>query len=226
MGQVSGIKKVILDFKIYYTLNFIYPKKAPFKKIKSILSHDENSVGSDVVIEENVEIGPYLKALSTGLYIGKNTYVGYCDFIGKYTSISSNVKIGLIAHPTNYISTSPVFYSKRRGWVKNNLYLESEKGFTQIGNDVLISANVIILAGVKIGNGAIIGAGSFVNKDIPPYAIVVGMPARIIRYRFDTTQIESLENIKWWDLPKEELLKHEEYFRKIDHIIDALKGRC
>ena len=126
-----------------------------------------------VVIEQDVEIRN-LKKLSRGLYIGKRSYIGACSSIGRFTSISLDVKIGLIAHPLNHISTSPVFYAKRRGWVEKNLYNESSQGNVDIGHDVLISANVMILAGVKIGNGAVIGAGSFVNKDVPPYAIAVG----------------------------------------------------
>jgi virginiamycin A acetyltransferase len=140
-----------------------------------------------------------------------------------YTSISSDVKIGLIAHPTDFISTSPIFYAKRRGWVKNNLFQEDKKGFTKIGNDVLISANTMILAGVNIGNGAIIGAGSFVNKDVPPYAIVAGIPAKIIRYRFTENQIKKLEDLKWWNLTKEKLQKFENSFGHPDQFIKIVE---
>lgn len=226
MEFTNGLRKVILDLKIYYTLNFIYPGKNAFKRIKSILPNTIVVVEEDVVVEEKVDFGTYLTELKKGVFIGKNTYIGYCNFIGRYTSISSDVKIGLIAHPTDFISTSPVFYAKRRGWVKNNLFHEDKKGFTKIGNDVLISANTMVLAGVNIGNGAIIGAGSFVNKDVPPYAIVAGIPAKIIRSRFNEEQITILQNTQWWNLSKEELLKFENDFSNIDGFIEILKTKC
>ncbi len=213
MEFINGIKRVLVEIKIYFVLKFVYPSKPKFSKIKIILSNDIE-LEEGVVIEHDVEIRN-LKKLSRGLYIGKRSYIGACSSIGRFTSISLDVKIGLIAHPLNHISTSPVFYAKRRGWVEKNLYNESSQGNVDIGHDVLISANVMILAGVKIGNGAVIGAGSFVNKDVPPYAIAVGSPAKVIKYRFNDDTIRKLEKMKWWDLPKEELLKHESFFNNV-----------
>ena len=74
-----------------------------------------------------------------------------------------------------------------------------------IGNDVWIGARVIVLGGVTIGNGAVIGAGSVVTRDVPPYAVVAGTPARLIRYRFEEPVIRRLEELRWWDKPEEEL---------------------
>jgi acetyltransferase-like isoleucine patch superfamily enzyme len=103
------------------------------------------------------------------------------------------------AHPQDFISTSPFFYAKRRGNVENDLFNETKGGLVEIGNDVLISANVVILTGVKIGDGAIIGAGAIVNKDVPAYAIVAGVPAKVLKYRFDENTISKLIESKWWD---------------------------
>lgn len=225
MKFIIGLKKVILDLKIYYRINFIYPSIVNYKKIKSIVPNNIKSIGNDVVVEKNVEFGSYLENLSDGLYIGENTYIGYCKQIGKYTSISYDVKIGLMSHPLNYLSTSPIFYSKRRGWVTKSLYNEQENGIVEIGNDVLISANAVILAGVKIGNGAVIGAGAIVNKDVSPYAIVAGVPAKLIKYRFSDNHIATLENSKWWDLPKNELLKFENSFNSIDNMVELLNKK-
>jgi acetyltransferase-like isoleucine patch superfamily enzyme len=222
MEFVSGLKRVWVEIKIYLVLRFIYPSKPQFKKIKIILSKDVQ-VDDDVVIEEGVEIGN-LKKLSTGIYLGRRTYIGACSSIGKFTSISFDVKIGLIAHPLNYISTSPVFYAKRRGWVEESSYNETSQGLVEIGNDVLISANVTVLAGVKIGNGAVIGAGAFVNKDVPPYAIVVGSPAKVVKYRFSRELINQLQESKWWDLPKEDLLKHKMFFNNPEEFVSHLKS--
>jgi acetyltransferase-like isoleucine patch superfamily enzyme len=218
---MAGIKKVILDLKIYYKLHFVYPKSAKFKNIRSIFSNTIE-VGNDVSIEENVDISGHLKKLEDGLYLGKRTYIGSCEHIGKYTSISYDVKVGLVAHPLNFISSSPVFYAKRRGWLENNLFNENQAGLVHIGHDVLISANVIIKAGVKIGTGAVIGAGAFVNKDVPPYSIVAGVPAKVIRYRFSEEEIKQLLESKWWERSKEELLQLKTHFNSPGTFLENL----
>ncbi len=89
-----------------------------------------------------------------------------------------------------------------------------------IGNDVFIGANVTVLDGVTIGDGAVIGAGAVVSKDIPSYAVAVGCPIRIIRYRFKDNQIESLKRIKWWDFDERQLKNVEENFFDIDGFIE------
>lgn len=86
------------------------------------------------------------------------------------------------------------------------------KGPTIIGNDVGILYNAMVLSGVKVGDGAIIGAGAVVTKDVPPYAIVAGNPARIIKYRFSEEQIKALLKIRWWDWSIKELIEFKEYF--------------
>lgn len=88
-----------------------------------------------------------------------------------------------------------------------------------IGNDVFIGANVTILDGVTIGDGAVIGAGAVVSKDIPPYAIAVGSPIHIIRYRFDQETIDKLHRIQWWDFDESQLQDVEKMFFNIDEFI-------
>ncbi len=83
-----------------------------------------------------------------------------------------------------------------------------------IENDVWIGANAVILKGVKIGNGAIIGAGTIVRDDVPPYAICIGNPGRIVKYRFDDEIIDLLLKSKWWMLNKNELEEHEDLFKR------------
>ena len=80
----------------------------------------------------------------------------------------------------------------------------------------MISANAMIMSGITIGNGAVIGAGAFVNKDVPPYAIVAGTPAKIIRYRFDEKTIDKLQKSQWWNKNKQELLEFKEQFTNIE----------
>ena len=90
-----------------------------------------------------------------------------------------------------------------------------------IGNDVFIGANVTVLDGVTIGDGAVIGAGAVVSKDIPPYAVAVGCPIRIMKYRFDPEQIEALRHIEWWNFDDEKLKKVEQLFFDVNQFIQS-----
>ena len=150
------------------------------------------------------EIGDYT-------YIAQNSHISITT-IGKFCSIGPNVVCGWGIHPTDGISTSPMFYSTMK---QNGMTLsakdkvEERKGIT-IGNDVFIGANVTILDGVTIGDGAVIGAGAVVSKDIPPYAVAVGCPIKVIRYRFDEITRDKLLNIKWWNFSDDQLQQVEE----------------
>ncbi len=127
--------------------------------------------------------------------------------IGKFCSIAKNVTIFLNAeHRVDWISTFP-FFAFRKDW-KNVKYPQgfpSSKGDVIIGNDVWIGYGASILSGVKIGDGAVIGAFSLVTKDVDPYTIVGGNPAKPIRKRFDDKKIQALIRIKWWEWPKEKV---------------------
>ena len=137
-------------------------------------------------------------------YTGKNTSIT-CARIGKYCSISWNVSIGGWDHILDNISTYPLYRfhmaSQSSERLKSLRYKINSLPECNIGNDVLISSNVVVLRSVNIGNGAIIGAGSVVNKDVEPYTIVGGVPAKVIRKRFSDERIEFLEKLKWWDWP-------------------------
>lgn len=154
-------------------------------------------------------------------YISWNSRVYNTD-IGKFCSIGPNFCCGLGIHPTNGISTSPMFYSvaKQNGISLSEVNKIEETKKTSIGNDVFIGANVTLLDGVIIGNGAVIGAGAVVTKDIPPYAIAVGVPAKIIKYRFDYNQINKLQKIEWWNYSDQEIKKVERSFFDIDSFLN------
>lgn len=153
--------------------------------------------------------------------IGDYTYINGSKvkraFIGKFCSIGSDSTIGGYAkHPTEFISTHPVFYSTRmqNGFTFSERDLIEETGIVNIGNDVWIGSNVIILDGISVGNGAIIAAGAVVTKDVPPYGIVGGVPARLIKYRFDSEMTDKISRLEWWNWPEEKLGSLVEYFQK------------
>lgn len=179
----------------------------------------KNSRLDDYVLigDEAIVVKSYLESNSeinrrnwiVGSKIGSYTYTGlgtsilYAE-IGSFCSISWNVSIGGANHDYNKVTTSRLtrYYSMDTGKPVNNNdddYLEP----CVIGNDVWIASNVVILRGVKIGNGAVIGASSVVTKDVEPYSIVVGVPARVIKKRFDDNTISVLEKIQWWNWPKD-----------------------
>lgn len=153
-----------------------------------------------------------------GKVIGKFTY-GYephcyrsnvLKSIGAFCSINRNARIGDINHPLTAISTHPILYlsTKEKTGIENISGISDElrvdisnenDGTVVIGNDVWIGANAVILPNVKIGDGAIIGAGAIVTKDVEPYTIVVGVPAKPIRKRYTDEEIEILLKVKWWD---------------------------
>lgn len=155
--------------------------------------------------------------------VGKYTY-GYSQFfyegvnlsdIGSFCSIAKNVSITGMNHPTEYITTNPMIYFKSRGFIKEDnkdLISKDKNNKVSIGNDVWIGMNVTILPSVRIGNGAIIGAGAVVTKDVPDYAVVVGSPAKVIKYRFSDEEIDILNKSKWWEWPDEKIRANIEKF--------------
>lgn len=146
--------------------------------------------------------------------IGRHSYCGYdCDFffcdIGAFCSISDSVFIGGGEHPWEWVSTSPAFQDNGHGphGLKHfaSFKIPAIKR-TVIGNDVWIGHGVSIKQGVVVGDGAVIATGAVVTKDVPPYAIVGGVPARVIKYRFSEKTIEALLKSKWWDMADDELI--------------------
>ena len=152
-------------------------------------------------------------------YIGNNSFVIDTD-IGNFTSISTDCYIGGTSHPTDWVSTSPVFHKWGNIMKKNFSYHEFEIfKKTVIGNDVWIGNRVMIKAGVKIADGAVVGMGSIVTKDIGPYEIWAGNPAKFIRKRFDDETINELLNTEWWNWDDEKIAEHADKMNNIENFL-------
>lgn len=147
------------------------------------------------------------------------SFCGYdCDIfhaeIGSFTSIASQVVIGGARHPMEWVGMSPVFYKGRDSVkMKFSEFELTPPLVTSIGHDVWIGRSAIIISGVKVGNGAVIGAGAIVSKDVPPYAVVAGNPAKLIRYRFPSDLVAALNESKWWLLDDQTLNKLAKYIK-------------
>jgi len=196
--------------KIYYRIKF------PSTKFigKNYLGKG-NDFGKGSTIYEECRISK--SRLGSYSYISSFSRINNAE-IGSYCSIGPEVLIGLGMHPTSkFVSTHPSFFStnKQSGIVysQQSKFVETKR--TLVGNDVWIGARAIILDGVTVGNGAIIGSNSVVTKDVPPYAVVGGVPAKVIKFRFQAEEIEQLLEIKWWNWNEDKLRMHADIFDDI-----------
>lgn len=199
---------------------------------KKVRFDKDSSVTAKSVFEGHNYIGrnsTFNGELGFGSYIGKNSEIR--GKIGKFTSISDCVSIVNGLHPAkDFVSTHPAFYSTKccvdLSYCQKDLfdefrYADDEKRFDVIiGNDVWIGYGATILAGVKVGDGAIIAAGAVVTKDVEPYAIVGGVPAKTIRYRFTEEEIRMLSELSWWNKDIDWIRANAKKFTSMNELIN------
>jgi acetyltransferase-like isoleucine patch superfamily enzyme len=171
-------------------------------------------------VESGVKIGKYSYGVDKHCYPGT-----LLASVGAFCSINFHSLIGMANHPTTLITTHPFLYYSGKtigNGIPNDLlekhqladlksYKKNEK--IVIGSDVWIGAGTVILPSVKIGNGAIIAAGAIVTKDVPDYAIVAGVPAKVIKYRFTPEEVSILNRVKWWDWPDEKIAEMSDFLK-------------
>lgn len=163
--------------------------------------------------------------------IGRCSYLAYNVWaikakIGSFCSIGDGAYIGGAEHPMEWVSTSPAFENVRNSFPKKrfaNIEMPLHK-LTTIGNDVWIGHNAVIKQGVTIGDGAVIGSNAVVTKNVPPYAVVGGVPAKIIKYRFSEEQIRFLLQAEWWNLSDAKLTDLGFSFKDIHSFMKRYKA--
>lgn len=180
-------------------------------RFKHAIIDKKCSINSESVISHNVHVLENCvinnSKINSYTYVGKNCIIQNAT-IGKFCSIANDVLIGLGKHPVDNFSTATLFYRKKNT-LKISL-IDADLNFSEyenitIGNDVWIGSRALIMDGVTIGNGAIIAANAIVTKDIPSYAIVGGIPAKVIKFRFGVEKIQRFISSNWWDLELEEI---------------------
>ena len=186
MNKIFNIRRKIL----YFLMFFRFPKYC----LNDIFIHPFSYISKNVSVEKGTNInGP--------CFLTSNVK------IGKYCAIGYHLRVRVDSHKMEYANILGKL-QKRYKW-KSILYF---KAFTNIGSNCWIGDNVIILGNINIGNGAIIGAGSIITKDVPAYAVVAGNPAKIIKYRFQKNIIDELEEICWWDWDYAKIKKNSKFF--------------
>ena len=195
LGSVFSFKKITHK---HVSLFSLWDKKTVFTPYTHILS------GAKL---NNVRIGKYSR-------IGVDCQVRNAT-IGNFTAIGKSTVITVGQHPTNYLTFHSIFY-KKGNWGWHDDWIApidfTPKKTVTIGNDVWIGRQCIIMDGVTIGDGAIVATGAVVTKDVPPFAIVGGVPAKVIKYKFSQEFIDRLEEIQWWNLPDEKITEVVDLF--------------
>ena len=180
----------------------------------------------------NHTIGLYscLNRSRVGRYSGFGSFSYLVDTeVGRYSTIGSRVSIGGFNHPTDWLSVHEFQYRDTSAMYGVNVFCDKKNGQrewtldTKIGNDVWIGDNAVILRGVSVSTGVIVGAGSVVTKNVDPYMIVAGNPARVIRPRFERSVAKKLLGSEWWDLDIEQLQGFS--YSKVEDILKLLDER-
>lgn len=224
------IKKIVLSSSLFSSIAIFFYKFYLRKKFNiyygkgvfigfSVKCEGGNSFATNSCITSS--------RIGFGSYIAEGSNISKTK-IGRYCSIGPNVKCIFGKHPSNtFVSTHPAFFSARGSARISYTNVQLFKEFTDfndaegkysitIGNDVWIGANVSIMDGVIIGDGAIIAANALVNKNVAPYAIVGGVPAKYIKARFSNNHVEFLTKFKWWDKPEKWIIENASDFVNID----------
>jgi acetyltransferase-like isoleucine patch superfamily enzyme len=199
--------------------------------IKYLVAKILKKIRMSAVIDSEIDSRSKIESGSSVSFskMGRHSFCGYdCEIhnveIGCFTSIANCVVIGGARHPMEWVGMSPAFYHGRDSIkIKLSTFKLDSLPLTIIGSDVWIGRSAIIIAGVNVGHGAVVGAGSVVTKDVPPYAVVAGNPARIIKFRFQPEIVNKLIEYTWWDLDDDVLKVLSSNIKNPVQFIEELK---
>jgi acetyltransferase-like isoleucine patch superfamily enzyme len=194
----------------------------PTCRIYPGITMDRHSrLGNYNVLFEDVTI--VRSAIDDHTYVQRGSIISHAE-VGKFCSIAPGVCVGVSQHSIAGVSSHPAFYLRNTPLAK--VYCEQDRFVTSrmtiVGHDVWIGQNAIVLGGLKIGVGAVIGAGAVVTRDVPPYAVVGGVPAEIIKYRFDEVVRRALLASNWWSQSDQWLQNNWHLFQEPDEMLKSL----
>lgn len=198
---------------------FNIPKRL-FSKISVFAVINESIIDKTCAICSMARV--YRTKIGKYSYVGRNSFITNTE-IGNFCSIAGGVNIGGTGHPLDWVSTSSVFH-KWENILKKNFSRHEYEIFqnTIIGNDVWIATNAMIKAGVTIADGAVVGMGAVVTKDIGPYEVWAGNPARLIKKRFNDETIDALMKTHWWNMDDNDIEHYAQYFNKPEEFLGAI----
>lgn len=195
-------ERALAQLKSWLKVRYLYPRWYPGSRIESVIPKPL-TIRTGTIVKHDVYIESTLEYLGRHCYIGAGAAILHCTQIGDFSSISQGARVGLPPHALDHVGSAHLFAYPSSGWVEVATHEPGPPA--TLGCDVLLSANVLVLSGVRIDHGAVVGAGAVVTKNVPAYAIAAGVPAEVIGWRFEEGLREELAAAEWWKLPDDDL---------------------